>query len=223
MPQGPERYWQDKAQHPSVGWRRQFPLQGSLLGENRLQSLPCKGRWMRRKAQTEGCIAALLHGYPANSGSALPRVRRGRCLHRPASLLQLPTHRESRPPKASPARGCGVERRLRRIQRDGAGAAVAEHKRASARAVRCGHRKPDGGCAARRRRKGALPLCGGNILQTPAGPCPASVGDDARIVPQTQRCRKPQAAGENARPTKPLQAGSNTKAAALCPGLPAGR
>ena len=66
--------------------------------------------------------------------------------------------------KASPARGCGVERRLRRIQRDGAGAAVAEHKRASARAVRCGHRKPDGGCAARRRRRGALPLCGGDIL-----------------------------------------------------------
>ena len=39
MPQGPERYRQDKAQHPSVGWRRQLPLQGSLLGENRLQSL----------------------------------------------------------------------------------------------------------------------------------------------------------------------------------------
>ena len=49
---------------------------------------------------------------------------------------------------------------------------VAEHKRASARAVRCGHRKPDGGCAVRRRRRGALPLCGGDILQTLAGPCP---------------------------------------------------
>ena len=59
-------------------------------------------------------------------------------------------------------------------------AAVAEHKRASARAVRCGHRKPDGGCAARRRRRGALPLCFAGILQTPAGPCPASVGDDLR-------------------------------------------
>ena len=74
--------------------------------------------------------------------------------------------------KASPARGCGVERRLRRRKRDGAGAAVAEHKRASARAVRCGHRKPDGRCAARRRRRGALPVCDGNILQSPAGPCP---------------------------------------------------
>ncbi len=46
------------------------------------------------------------------------------------------------PPKGSPARGCGVERRLRRIQRDGAGAAVAERKCASAHAARCGHRKP---------------------------------------------------------------------------------
>ena len=44
--------------------------------------------------------------------------------------------------KASPVRGCGVERRLRRIQRDGAGAAVAERKCASAHAARCGHRKP---------------------------------------------------------------------------------
>ena len=74
--------------------------------------------------------------------------------------------------KASPARGCGVERRLRRRKRDGAGLTVAEHKRASARAVRCGHRKPDGGCAARRRRRGALPLCAGDILQSPAEPCP---------------------------------------------------
>ena len=32
--------------------------------------------------------------------------------------------------------------------------------------------------------EGALPLCGGNIPQSPAGPCPASVGDDACIVPQ---------------------------------------
>ena len=27
---GPEGYWQGKAPHPSVGWRRQLPLQGSL-------------------------------------------------------------------------------------------------------------------------------------------------------------------------------------------------
>ena len=50
-----------------------------------------------------------------------------------------------------------------------------------------------GGCAARRRRRGALPVSGKNILQGPAGPCPASVGDDACIVPETLRWRKPQA------------------------------
>ena len=78
-----------------------------------------------------------------------------------------------------------------------------------------------GGCTARRSRRGALPLCPAGILQTPAGPCPASVGDDACIVPQTQQRRKPHAAGENARPTKPLQAGSNTKSGSPLPG-PAG-
>ena len=32
-----------------------------------------------------------------------------------------------------------------------------------------------------RRRRGALPLCGGDILQTPPGPCPASAGDDLHV------------------------------------------
>ena len=45
------------------------------------------------------------------------------------------------------------------------------------------------GCAARSRRRGTLPVCGGDIRQGPAGPCPASVGDDARIVPENLRCR----------------------------------
>ena len=87
--------------------RRQLPLQGSLLGENRLQSLPCKGRWMRRKAQTEGCIAALTHRYPANPGRALPRVRRGRCSHRPANpaMPQTPGGGRKRPPYKAPASG----------------------------------------------------------------------------------------------------------------------
>ena len=47
-----------------------------------------------------------------------------------------------------------------------------------------------GGCAARRRRRGALPPCPTGILQNPTGPCPASAGDDAGIVPETLRCRK---------------------------------
>ena len=121
--------------------------------------------------------------------------------------------------KASPAKGCGVERRLRRRKRDGAGLTVAEHKRASARAVRCGHRKPDGGCAARRRRKGALPRSFTGILQSPAGPCPASVGDEACIVPETLPCRRAQAAGEIARPTRHPQAGGDTKSGSPLPSL----
>ena len=76
------------------------------------------------------------------------------------------------------------------------------------------HRKPDGGCAARRRRRGALPPCATGIPQTPAGPCPASVGDDARIVPQTLRCRRPQAAGEIARPALRPGTGDNAEEAA---------
>ena len=72
-----------------------------------------------------------------------------------------------------------------------------------------------GGCAARRRRRGALPVCGKNILQGPAGPCPAPVGDDARIVPETLRWRKGPAAGEIARPTKPPRAGSNAQTPAI--------
>ena len=56
------------------GARLRSSLQGSLLGGSRLQSLPCKGRWMRRKAQTEGCIAALRRKYPAKPGRALPRA-----------------------------------------------------------------------------------------------------------------------------------------------------
>ena len=57
------------------------------------------------------------------------------------------------------------------------------------------------GCAARRRLRGALPPYGGDILQNVPETCPTSVGDDACIVPQTLPYRKPQAAGEIARPT----------------------
>src|SRR5699024_5523194 len=60
----------------------------------------------------------------------------------------------------------------------------------------------------------ALPPCPTGIPQTPAGPCPASVGDDARIVLQTLQCRRPQAAGENARPTLRPGTGDNAEEAA---------
>ena len=54
--------------------RRHLPLQGRLLGWRSPERLPCKGSWMRRKAQTEGCIAGWRWRYPARSGRALPYV-----------------------------------------------------------------------------------------------------------------------------------------------------
>ena len=268
---------------------------GSLLGGNRLQSLPCKGlrsrappaaekarrsrysgrraqacfsarramrapqtgRWLRRKAQTEGCIAGWRRKYPVKSGKTLPRVRRGRCLAssrkpcdaanpkrrakspalqgtrkraamrkrqlsaRPADgpmQASAPTQRGDTPQLSSTCRACRP-----RLCRP-----YALHCRAGVHARRGGSRRPGGvlvrpcaaplsrlappaplpgepfkrqslykasparggGCAARRRRRGALPPCPTGILQTLAGPCPASVGDDACIVPEAQRCRK---------------------------------
>ena len=67
------------------------PLAGEPFRRQSPKSLPCKGRWMRRRAQTEGCIAALRHRYPANPGRALPCIRRGRCSHRPANPAMPPT------------------------------------------------------------------------------------------------------------------------------------
>ena len=53
--------------------RLRSPLQGSLSNGSPPQSLPCKGRWLRRKAQTEGCIAGWRRRYPAKTGPpALP-------------------------------------------------------------------------------------------------------------------------------------------------------
>ena len=61
------------------------PLTGEPSGRQSPQSLPCKGRCLRRKAQTEGCIAALRPKYPTRPGRALPCPRRGRCSHRPGN------------------------------------------------------------------------------------------------------------------------------------------
>ena len=164
-------------------FRRQFP-----------QSLPCKGRWMRRKAQTEGCIAALRRKYPATPGRTLPCLRRGRCLHRPGSpaAAQAPMRRAK-----SPALHCGHKQVPARKHQPAVRPAGGPMKSS---APTQGGSSPKaspargGGCAARRRRRGALPLSGKNILQGPAGPCPASVRDDACIAPETLRCRKAPAA-----------------------------
>ena len=73
--------------------RLRSPLQGSLLGGSRLRSLPCKGRWMRRSAQTEGCIASWRQRYPAKPGRALPRKPCGAASLKTAGEIVRPTLR----------------------------------------------------------------------------------------------------------------------------------
>ena len=84
------------------------PLTGEPSGRQSPQSLPCKGRWMRRKAQTEGGIAALRQKYPARPGRALPCLRRGRCLHRPGNpaVAQGPRGGRNRPPYIAAINRC---------------------------------------------------------------------------------------------------------------------
>ena len=47
------------------------PLTGEPFKRQSPQSLPCKGRWMRRKAQTEGC-GALPCQYPSGPAQTFP-------------------------------------------------------------------------------------------------------------------------------------------------------
>ena len=100
--------------------RRHLPLQGRLLGRQPIDSLPCKGRWMRRKAQTEGGIAGWRRRYPARSGRRLPRIRRGRCWHRPANLAAAPGSaageiaRPTKHPQAGDDAEAAVVRQVRR-------------------------------------------------------------------------------------------------------------
>ena len=46
----------------------------ACFSARRAMRAPQTGRWMRRKAQTEGCIAGLRRRYPARPGRALPYV-----------------------------------------------------------------------------------------------------------------------------------------------------
>ena len=113
------------------------PLAGEAFGGGRTERLPCKGSWMRQKAQTEGCIAGWQWKYPARSGSALPRSarrfhkapRRARspALHcgrkRAATRKRQPSSRpDDGPMQASaPAQGRAAARRVRRPGRVFAG------------------------------------------------------------------------------------------------------
>ena len=62
---GPEGYLQGPAPHPSAACGGTSPYRGGFIGNCRLKRLPCKGNWLRRKAQPEGCIAALPHRCPS--------------------------------------------------------------------------------------------------------------------------------------------------------------
>ena len=80
---------------------RQLPLQESLFGGICLQSLPCKGRWMRRKAQTEGC-GALPCQYPSGpaqtfpaSVNACPTIQGIRAHNRGQQATAAPDHRNA--------------------------------------------------------------------------------------------------------------------------------
>ena len=83
------------------------PYRGAFWSAVPPKSLSCKGRWMRRRAQTEGCIAGLRQKYPARPGRTLPCPRRGRCLHRPGNpaVAQGPRGGRNRPPYKAAASG----------------------------------------------------------------------------------------------------------------------
>ncbi len=72
----PAGYCLGQVRHPSVACGDTSPCRGGFWGGGRPGRLPCKGSWMRRRAQTEGCIAGWRRKYPARSGRALPRVLR---------------------------------------------------------------------------------------------------------------------------------------------------
>ena len=129
------------------------PLRGEALLYCPLKA-PLPGELDAPQAQTEGsCYRALrtFRDVPAVFFVArkVPICRKVPTL--PSASQTPPLRGEAftlLPVKGSPLRGCGVERRLRRIQRDEAGAAVAECKRRSK--ARSMMRQPQPGKAAQR-------------------------------------------------------------------------
>ena len=86
----PAGYWQGQVRHPSVACGDTSPCRGGFRGGSHTERLPCKGSWMRRKAQTEGCIAALRWNYLARSGRALPYVSQRAVLASSPQTLRQP-------------------------------------------------------------------------------------------------------------------------------------
>ena len=102
--QQPGRVFAGQGAAPLRRLRRHLPLQGRLPGRQRTKRLPCKGSWMRRKAQTEGCIAGWRRKYPLKSGRVLPDVFAG-C---------VAAGRAQQPGRVFAGQGAAPLRRLRR-------------------------------------------------------------------------------------------------------------
>ena len=83
----------------------------ACFSARRAMRAPQTGRWLRRKAQTEGCIAGLRRRYPANPAEPCPVFRRGRCLHRPGNPAAAQTSKRR---AKTPALHCGRKRVLTR-------------------------------------------------------------------------------------------------------------
>ena len=120
------------------------PLAGEPSNSRRPQRLPCKGSWLRRKAQTEGC-RALRCKYPSGPSR--------RCKSRRSSLCGCGG--KVLPPAGIKAgRSAAPLSHLRRqLPLQGSHQTAGARKGSPARGT---------GCAARRRLKGAAP-CGANI------------------------------------------------------------
>ena len=86
----PEGYLQGQVRHPSVACGDTSPCRGGFRGGSHTERLPCKGSWMRRKAQTEGCIAGWRWKYPARSGRTLPYVSQRAVLASSPQTLRRP-------------------------------------------------------------------------------------------------------------------------------------
>ena len=99
-----EGYLQGQVRHPSVACGDTSPCRGGFWGGGSPEWLPCKGSWIRRKAQTEGCIAALWRKYPLKPGSALP----------PCFAGCVAAGRVRQPGRVLPRQGAAPLRRLRR-------------------------------------------------------------------------------------------------------------
>ena len=153
------------------------------------QRRPCKGSC--RRQPTEGCIAARRQRYPAKPGRALPRMRRGRCPHRPASFPAAAAF--SGPMKIiGPCAGFAQPGKIpgKATRQCTPPSAPAAHPPLLAGEAFLRQRSkgaPARGAVGASRLRGASPPGGRDILQNPAGPYLACVGDDARIVPRASR------------------------------------